>query len=347
MKANQAELPVRAMCKTLRVSHSGYYDWLDRPACAQAQANIALLDQIRQAHVASDATYGVPRIQAELADQGIKAGHNRIAAVMRANGLRGVSRRRPWCVTTQRDKKQRPAPDLVQREFTATGINQLWVADMTYIPTWAGFVYLAVVLDVYSRKVVGWAFGRQQTADLVIAALNMALITRKPQGVIHHSDQGSQYTSLDFGKRCKEMGVRPSMGSVGDAYDNAMAESFFASLECELIDRRSWKTFAQARMAIFTWIEGWYNPRRRHSGIGQKSPINFDKELQKQGPSTTNACQQITEEDGLPKGCFAPVDKPPSGPGAGPSACPQASPLDNPAPVHIDAVLTSTGKLKI
>lgn len=245
------------MCKTLRVSHSGYYDWLERPACSRAQANAVLLEQILQAHAVSDATYGAPRIQAELADQGIKAGHNRIAALMRANGLRGVSRRRGWCVTTKRDKDHRPAPDLVQREFTATGINQLWVADMTYIPTWAGFVYLAVVLDVYSRKVVGWAFGQQQTAELVIQALNMALITRKPQGVIHHSDQGSQYTSVEFGKRCKEMGVRPSMGSVGDAYDNAMAESFFASLECELIDRRSWKSFAEARMAVFTWIEGW------------------------------------------------------------------------------------------
>jgi putative transposase len=344
MKANQAELPVRAMCKTLRVSHSGFYDWLDRPACARAQANVVLLDQIRQAHVASDATYGVPRVQAELADMGVAAGHNRIAALMRVNGLRGVSRRRAWCVTTKRDKEQRPAADLVQRQFTATRINQLWVADMTYIPTWAGFVYLAVVLDVFSRKVVGWAFGQQQTADLVIAALNMALITRKPQDVIHHSDQGSQYTSLDFGKRCKEMGVRPSMGSVGDAYDNAMAESFFASLECELIDRRSWKTYADARTAIFTWIEGWYNPRRRHSGIGQKSPINFEKELQDKDKINTAATAQ---EDGLPNGCFAPVDKPPSGPCRSPSPCPQASPLDNPAPQHIHAVLTPTGELKI
>ena len=299
MKANQAEHPVLSLCKTLRVSHSGYYDWLGRPACARAQANVALLGQIRQAHAASDATYGVPRIQAELADQGIKAGHNRIAAVMRANGLHGVSRRRGWCVTTKRDKDRRPAPDLVQREFTATGINQLWVADMTYIPTWAGFVYLAVVLDVYSRKVVGWAFGQQQTAALVIQALNMALITRKPQGVIHHSDQGSQYTSVDFGKRCKEMGVRPSMGSVGDAYDNAMAESFFASLECELIDRRSWKSFAEARMAVFTWIEGWYNPRRRHKGLGQKSPINFEKELQNKATDTTPVIAELTSASEL------------------------------------------------
>ena len=328
MKANQAELPVRKMCQTLGVSHSGFYDWLDRPDCPRKRANAQLLEHIRAAHTASDATYGAPRIQAELNEQGIKAGHNRIAALMRANGLRGVSRRRAWCVTTQQDKDQRPAPDLVKREFTATDINQLWVADMTYVPTWAGFVYLAVVLDVYSRKVVGWAFGQRQTADLVIAALNMALTTRKPQGVIHHSDQGSQYTSVDFGRRCKEMGVRPSMGSVGDAYDNAMAESFFASLECELIDRRSWKTFAEARMAIFTWIEAWYNPRRRHSGIGQKSPINFEKELREKKDSTN----ENPTKDGLPTGCFAPVDKPPCGLMESPSACPQASPMDNPAP---------------
>lgn len=246
MKANQAGLSVRAMCKTLRVSHSGCHDWLDRPACARARANAVLLQQIRQAHPASDATYGVPRVQAGLAGQGIRAGPNRIAAVMRANGLRSVSRRRGSCVTTKRNKEQRPAPDRVQRGLTATGINQLWVPDMTYIPTWAGFEYLAVVLDACSRKVVGWAPGQRQTADLVIQALNLALITRKPQDVIHHPDRGRPYTSVDFGKRCKEMGVRPSMGSVGDAYDNTMAESFFASLECELIDRRSGRSFAEA-----------------------------------------------------------------------------------------------------
>ena len=249
MKANQAELPVRSLCRVLRVSPSGYYDWLDRAPGPRAQANAALMQRISQVHQTSDATYGAPRIRAELADLGIAAGHNRIARLMRLHGLRGVSRRRGWCVTTRRDKDRQPAPDLVQRRFEATAINQLWVADMTYIPTWAGFGYLAVVLDVFSRKIVGWAFGQRQTADLVLAALNMALLTRKPHGVIHHSDQGSQYTSLEFGKRCVQMGVRPSMGSVGDAYDNAMAESLFASLECELIDRRVWKTFGE-RLAV-------------------------------------------------------------------------------------------------
>jgi putative transposase len=329
VKANQADFPVRTLCRVLRVSASGYYGWRDRAPSARAQANAELLQRISEVHRASDATYGTPRIHAELVDDGHKVGHNRIARLMRLHGLRGVSRRRGWCVTTRRDKDRQPAPDLVQRRFEASDINQLWVADMTYIPTWAGFGYLAIVLDVFSRKVVGWSFGQRQTADLVLAALNMALLTRKPQAVIHHSDQGSQYTSVEFGRRCELMGVKPSMGSVGDAYDNAMAESFFASLECELIDRRVWKSFAQARMEIFTWIEGWYNPRRRHRGLGQKSPVNFERER-----GEDRARRETADDDGLPNGCCAPVDKPPSRRSKGPSACPQASPLDNPAPVH-------------
>ena len=181
---------------------------------------------------------------------------------------------------------------------------------MTYVPTWAGFIYLAVVLDAWSRRVVGWAIGHDMTAELVLKALNMALQQRKPKGVIHHSDQGSQYTSLAFGKRCKDMGVKPSMGSVGDAYDNAMAESFFATLECELIDRRSWPTKAEARMALFTWIEAWYNPRRRHSALDYDSPIDF--EMRHRQPTR----QRQTVEHGLPTvgACVAcatpPVDNP-------------------------------------
>lgn len=277
MKANQAKLPLRSLCQALRVSTSGYYDWLGRAPSARAQANVSLLQSIRDAHLASDETYGMPRIRAELADRGITASRKRIARLMHDNHLQGVSRRRGWCVTTERNPRQRPAPDLVERRFVASDINQLWVADMTYVPTWEGFLYLAVVTDVFSRKVVGWAFGVQMTSDLVIAALDMALFTRKPQGVIHHSDQGSQYTSIAFGNRCQEMNVRPSMGTVGDAYDNAMAESFFATLECELIARRKWETKTKARLEIFTWIETWYNPQRRHSGLGQMSPINFEK----------------------------------------------------------------------
>jgi putative transposase len=236
-----------------------------------------LIERIRQIHATSDGNYGSPNIHAELRDEGTRVGRKRVARLMRSAQIRGVSRRRGFVVTTRRDSTHRKAPDLVNRKFRADRPNQLWVADMTYVPTWAGFIFLAIVLDVWSRRVVGWAIGEPMTADLVLAALNMAHQQRKPDGVIHHSDQGSQYTSVAFGQRCEKLGVRPSMGSVGDAYDNAMAESFFASLECELIDRRSFETKSQARLALFSYIEGWYNPRRRHSALGRISPANFER----------------------------------------------------------------------
>ena len=267
------------MCKRLGVSTSGYYEWCSRPPSQRSINDRIMTERIRQIHAMSDCSYGRIRVQAELQDMGLRVNLKRIERLMRLAHIQGVSRRRGYVITTRRDRGAKAAPDLVNREFKATAINQLWVADMTYVPTWAGFLYLAVVVDVYSRKVVGWAFGERMTSDLVIAALNMAVHTRRPESVIHHSDQGSQYTSVAFGKRCEEMGVKPSMGTVGDAYDNAMAESFFATLECELIDRRSWKTKAEARLAIFTWIESWYNPLRRHSGLGLRSPNAFERSL--------------------------------------------------------------------
>jgi putative transposase len=279
MKANQATFKVQTMARVLKVSVSGYYDWKDRAPSKRTEANEALLVQIKKVHTMSDATYGMPRIRAEINDQGLMVGRHRIARLMRVHGIRGVCRRRGFIVTTNKERTAKAAPDLVKREFFASRPNQLWVADMTYIPTWEGFTYLATVLDVFSRKIVGWAFSNQMTSDVVTNALNMALATRRPQSsVIHHSDQGSQYTSIEFGQRCKQMNVRPSMGTVGDAYDNAMAESFFASLECELIDRRSWPTKREAQSAIFTWIEAWYNPKRRHSALNYLSPINFERQ---------------------------------------------------------------------
>jgi len=268
---------MHTMCRVLDISASGYYAWRGRAPSRHALEDAVLTERIGLLHAESHELYGSPNIHAELHDEGTRVGRKRVARLMRAAGLRGVSRRRGFVVTTQRDRRQRPAPDLVNREFAAAGPNQLWVADMTYIPTWAGFIYLAVVVDVWSRRIVGWAFGETMRAELVLAALNMALTLRKPERVIHHSDQGSQYTSIAFGNRCKEMGVRPSMGTVGDAYDNAMAESVFASLECELIERRSFKTKTEARLAVFTWIEAWYNPRRRHSAHGRISPVNFER----------------------------------------------------------------------
>ncbi len=199
-------------------------------------------------HELSRGTYGAPRIHAELQADGIQVERKRVARLMRAAGLVGVSRRK-WVTTTVRDHNARRAPDLVERNFMAPGPNRLWVADITYIPTWAGFLYLAVVLDAFSRRIVGWAMATHLRTELVLEALNMALGQRRP-AEIHHSDQGTQYTSIAFGMRCREAGARPSMGSIGDCFDNAMCESFFATLECELLDRCRFRTQVETRMAV-------------------------------------------------------------------------------------------------
>jgi putative transposase len=274
---NRARYPIAVMCRVLDVSTSGYYAWVKRPPSVRAVNDAALTAKIRTAHAASNGTYGAPRLQIDLAEAGIRVGRKRVARLMRNAGLAGVSRRRRT-ITTARDGT-RQAPDLVDRNFTVDRPNLLWVADITYIPTWAGFLYLAVVLDAFSRRIVGWSMATSLHTQIVLDAFDMALWQRQPSGVIHHSDHGSQYTSIEFGKRCREAGVRPSMGSVGDAYDNAMAESFFATLECELLDRRRFKTQAEARMAVFEFIEGFYNPRRRHSSLGYLSPIKFERQF--------------------------------------------------------------------
>lgn len=277
MRANRAKHKVATMCRVLGISPSGYYAWRERAPSQRAQKDAELIKRIRDIHETSRGTYGVPRMHAELAAQGHHVGRKRVWRLMRAAHLEGVSRRRKYR-TTVRDANARPAPDLVDRQFKADGPNKLWVADITYIPTWAGFLYLAVVIDAWSRRVVGWAMETHLRTELVLDALTFAVQQRQPSNVIHHSDQGCQYTSIQFGLRCKEAGVRPSMGSVGDAYDNAMAESFFATLECELLDRRRFRSQAEARMAVFDFIEGWYNPRRRHSALDYQSPINYERE---------------------------------------------------------------------
>jgi len=276
MTANQAMFPISTMCKSFGVSRAGYYAWRERAPSARSIADAELTARIKAIHKASRETYGAPRIHAELTDEGIHVGRKRVERLMKAAGIVGVSRRKA-ARTTFRDERVRPACDLVDRNFYADEPNHLWVADITYVPTWAGFLYLAVVLDAFSRRIVGWAMGHNLKAQLVLDAMNMAIAQRRPRDVIHHSDQGSQYTSIAFGLRCKEAGVRPSMGSVGDAYDNAMCESFFATLECELLDRRKFQTKAEARMAVFQFIEGWYNPGRRHSALGYMSPINYER----------------------------------------------------------------------
>jgi len=214
MTANQALFPVQIMAAALGVSRSGFYAWRRRPPSRRAVADAALTARIETIHGASRETYGAPRIHAELADDGVRVGRKRVERLMKATGLKGVSRRK-FVTTTERDERVRPARDLVDRNFYAAAPNILWVADITYVPTWAGFLYLAVVLDAFSRRIVGWAMGNNLQAQLVLDALNMAIAQRKPHDVIHHSDQGSQYTSVAFGLRCKEADVRPSMGSVG------------------------------------------------------------------------------------------------------------------------------------
>jgi putative transposase len=278
MTANQAMFPIATMSRIFSVSRAGYYAWRERAASARSKADAALTDRIRAIHETSRRTYGAPRIHAELADEGIHVGRKRVERLMKAAGIAGVSRRKS-ARTTFRDERVRPASDLVDRNFHTDAPDRLWVADITYIPTWAGFLYLAVVLDAFSRRIVGWAMNHSLRTQFVLDALNMAIGQRTPRDVIHHFDQGSQYTSVAFGLRCREAGVRPSMGSVGDAYDNAMCESFFATLECELLDRRTFHTKAEARMAVFEFIEGWYNPGRRHSALGYQSPINYERSI--------------------------------------------------------------------
>lgn len=262
----------------LGVSSSGYYAWLKRARSKRRAEDDVLGKKVRIIYWWSRGTYGAPRIHQELKASGKKIGRKRVARLLRESGLAAVSRRK-WVRTTMSDHAVRPAADLVDRRFTATGPNQLWVADITYIPiTAGGFLYLAVVLDVWSRRIVGWSMQNHLRTDLVTAALEMALKQRKPaKGVIHHSDQGCQYTSIEFGRRCRKAGVRPSMGSVGDCYDNAMCESFFATLKSELIDRYRFRVAAEARAAIFAFIEGWYNRQRRHSSIDYLSPNEFER----------------------------------------------------------------------
>jgi putative transposase len=280
MSANQAMFPIATMARVLGVSEAGYHAWRHRPPSAHAIADAALLKQVRTVHASSRETYGAPRVHAELRATGQQHGRKRIARLMQAAGLVGASRRRVGVTTTRRDKDARPAPDLVDRNFVASRPNQLWVADITYVPTASGFLYLAVVLDAWSRKIVGWSMANHLRTELVLNALEMAIGQRRPGDVIHHSDQGSQYTSLAFGKRCQEAGVRPSMGSVGDAYDNAMCESFFATLECELLERRRFASQAEAKMACFSFIEGWYNPVRLHSALAYRSPMTYEAAME-------------------------------------------------------------------
>jgi len=276
--AEKAQHAVSRLCQVLGVTRAGYYAWRRRGPSRRARADDALGRRIRQIFASSHATYGVPRVHAELRETyGLRVGRKRVARLMRAQGIAGVSRRGQRRRTTIPDRTAPPAPDLVQRRFQAEGPNQLWVADLTYVPTHEGWLFLAAVVDLFSRRVVGWSMRDDLKADLVVDALAMAVARRRPKpGLIHHSDRGAQYTSLAFGRTLRDSGLVASMGSRGDAYDNAACESFIATIKTELIRRQTWKTRDQARLAVFRYIETFYNPRRRHSALGYHSPMQFE-----------------------------------------------------------------------
>jgi putative transposase len=276
VSANQAIYHVTSMCRVLDVSYSGYYAWAGREPSAHARQDEVLKRRIHAIHARSRGTYGAPRVHADLRADGVRVSRKRVARLMQEERLVGVSRRK-GPATTIRQRDDALAPDLVGRDFSAAAPNELWVADITFVPTMAGFLFLSAVIDAYSRRVVGWSMANHLRTELVLAGLEMALSQRRPEQVIHHSDHGCQYTSVAFGSRCRQAGVRPSMGSVGDCYDNALCESFFATLECELLDRCRFHNQAEAKLALFDYIEGFYNRHRLHSGLGYLSPVEFER----------------------------------------------------------------------
>jgi putative transposase len=277
IEAEKASHSVPLLCRLLGVPRSGYYAWRNRQPSERSRFDAVLLEKIEMIYRNSRATYGAPRVHAELSAIGIRCGRKRVARLMRRAKLRGCLRGRRMR-TTYRLALQQTAPDLVGRNFAAGEPDRLWVADITYVRSREGFVYLAFILDACSRRIVGWSMAAHLRTELVVDALQMAIARRKPApGLVHHSDRGVQYTSLSFGKRLEDEGLVPSMGRAGSAYDNALAESFVATLKTELLYRASWPTRQTVRTAIFEYIEGFYNTRRRHSSLGHLSPAEFEE----------------------------------------------------------------------
>lgn len=277
IEAEKASYPISVLCRVLKVSRSGYYDWKGRPPSKRDQESAALTQKIREVHNRSRRTYGYPRVHAELKALGVRCSRKRVARLMSKAGLWGCIRGRRKR-TTRRDLYTTPAPDLLKRNFTAAAPNKIWTADITYINTWEGFLYLAFILDIYSRRVVGWSMATHLRSELVVDALEMALWRRNPDvGLIHHTDRGAQYTALSFGKKLEEAGIVASMGRVGSALDNAISESFVASLKCELLHGHRFIDREAARTAVFDYIEGFYNRVRRHSSLGYLSPSEYEQ----------------------------------------------------------------------
>jgi len=277
--AARATYPITVRCRVLRVARAAYYAWARRGVSARAQADAALATQIAAAHARSRRTYGAPRIHAELRAQGIRCARKRVARLMRAAGLVGCHRRRRTR-TTAAEPTHIPAPNLVARDFSAPAINRLWLGDITYVPTQEGWLSLAVLLDAHARRVVGWAMADHLRTELALDALTMALARRRPgAGLVHHTDRGCQYTAATYRAMLGERAIAISMSRAGECLDNAVAESFFATLKAELVDTRSWPTRAAARLAIFAWIAVWYNRQRRHSTLGYLTPSAHERQV--------------------------------------------------------------------
>ncbi len=277
----KAHHDVTVLCRLLRVSRSGYYAWRSRPASARAVADEVLTTQIKSAFEDNRRLYGAPRIHAELADAGVNVGRKRVARLMRAAEIVGCHRRKRSFSITRQNPAADVAPDRVDRKFVATEPNQLWVADVTYVPTVQGWLYLACVTDVFSRMVIGWSMASHRKTDLVVDAVTMAVHRRGGHvpGVIHHSDRGGEYSSHALERELRRHGALASMGSVADCFDNALAESVFATLECELFDQQPGGRFGtrrEAKLAVFDYLETFYNPRRRHSALGNIAPATFE-----------------------------------------------------------------------
>jgi putative transposase len=280
--AEKTTYPVRLLCRVLQVSTSAFYDWIGRgqPAVSDADLDDAhAANELHDAWAEHRRTYGARRLTAEIHDRGQLWNRKKVARLMTVAGIEGIHRRRHG-KKRSRIGAGAVAPDLVKRQFAADRPDQLWVADISYLRTWEGFLYLAVVIDACTRRIVGWAMADHLRSELVLDALGMALHQRKPAaGLIHHSDHGVQYTCIDFGRTLRTSGVVASMGSIGDAFDNAMAESFFATLKEEMIYRRAWPTRHELEMEVFSFIEGFYNPLRRHSRLGNLSPAAYEHQL--------------------------------------------------------------------
>lgn len=276
IKAHGQDYPISLMCQVLEVSVSGYYAWRKRPMSRRSQANQVLVQQIKASHQDSYGTYGSPRVHADLVSQGLPCGRHRVARLMRQHGIR-AKQRHHYRQTTVRNLADPVAPNVLARQFQAQAPNHKWVADLSYIPTQEGDLYLATVMDLYSRKIVGWAMEDHLRTELPLAALTMALNQRQPPaGLLHHSDRGSQYTSDLYQSLLHNYDCQPSMSRVGNCWDNAAMESFFGTLKSELTHHRRYRTRAEAKSDIFLYIEGFYNRRRRHSSLGYLSPDQFE-----------------------------------------------------------------------